>query len=82
MATTNNLPLPNLSIKGFRGIEALDIPRLGRVTLLAGQNGVGKTTVLEAVKLYALHASYWIVNELLVACEEFAAATDKDGRDL
>lgn len=82
MATPNNLPLPNLSIKGFRGIEALDIPRLGRATLLAGQNGVGKTTVLEAVKIYALHASSWIVDALLVAHEEFSAATDNDGRDL
>ena len=49
----NGLLLPDLAIKGFRGIEDLTIPRLGRVTLLAGKNGIGKTTVLEAVRIYA-----------------------------
>ena len=47
------LPLPSRSIRGLRGIEELSIPRLGRVTLLAGRNGVGKTTVLDAVRIYA-----------------------------
>ena len=49
----SRLHLPDLSIAGFRGIEALTIERLGRVTLLAGKNSVGKTTVLDAVRVYA-----------------------------
>ena len=48
-----NLHLPSLVIKNFRGIDELTIPRLGRVTLLAGKNGVGKTTVLDAVRVWA-----------------------------
>ncbi len=47
------LHLPDLSISGFRGIEHLEIGKLGRVTLLAGRNGVGKTAVLDAVRVYA-----------------------------
>ena len=47
------LHLPDLAISGFRGIKRLTIEKLGRVTLLAGLNGAGKTTVLEAVRLYA-----------------------------
>ena len=47
------LPLPSLSISGFRGFENLSIPQLGRVTLLTGLNGVGKTTVLDAIRIYA-----------------------------
>ena len=54
------LHLPSLRIRGFRGIGSLSIPRMGRVTLFAGRNGVGKTTVLDAIVLYAarghLHA--------------------------
>ena len=48
-----SLHLPSLAIKNFRGIDELTIPRLGRVTLLAGKNGVGKTTVLDAVRVWA-----------------------------
>ena len=47
------LHLPSLVIKNFRGIDELTIPRLGRVTLLTGKNGVGKTTVLDAVRVWA-----------------------------
>lgn len=50
------LPLPSLSVSGFRGIRQLKVKKLGRVTLLAGKNGVGKTTALEAVQMYASRA--------------------------
>ena len=47
----SGLLLPDLYIENFRGIRKLSIPRLGRVTLLSGRNGVGKTTVLDAVRV-------------------------------
>ena len=53
LASDQSLHLPSLVIKNFRGIDELTIPRLGRVTLLAGKNGVGKTTVLDAVRVWA-----------------------------
>lgn len=59
---SKGLPLPRLSISGFRGIGKLEIEELGRVTLLTGKNGVGKTTVLEAVHIFAsrgLSLSVW-----------------------
>ena len=52
-AMGGELPLPSLSISGFRGFQDLLIPQLGRVTLLTGRNGVGKTTVLDAMRIYA-----------------------------
>ena len=52
-APGNRLHLPNLVVAGFRGIPELSINRLGRVTLLTGNNGAGKTTVLEAVRTEA-----------------------------
>lgn len=71
--------IASLSIRGFRGIRELDIPRLGRVTLLAGKNGVGKTAVTEAVQLYASrgHESVW--SEIATRHEEFAPLIDDDG---
>ena len=57
MGETSELHLPDLHISGFRGIDELTIPRLGRVTLLVGKNGVGKTSVLDAVRVYAARVS-------------------------
>lgn len=59
------LHLPDLSIAGFRGIENLAINKLGRVTLLAGRNGVGKTAVLDAVRVYAGQSDPTILDTVL-----------------
>ena len=64
------LHLQSLLIEAFRGIGELSIPRLGRATLLAGRNGVGKTTVLDAVRVYASRARLAALSELLMGREE------------
>lgn len=69
------LHLPSLSIKGFRGIDALTIDRLGRVTLIAGKNSVGKTTVLDAIQVYAARGRYDILEQLLTSRHEVSIAT-------
>jgi energy-coupling factor transporter ATP-binding protein EcfA2 len=43
----------SLTIDRFRGLKHLELPRLARVNLLVGPNGIGKTTVLEAVWLHS-----------------------------
>ena len=73
------LHLPDLTIKGFRGIDQLTIPRLGRVTLLAGKNGVGKTTVLEAVHLFAARGRFSSLSDLLSSREEVHFGSDNNG---
>ena len=72
----DRLHLPSLSITGFRGIDSLTIERLGRVTLLAGKNSVGKTTVLDAVRLYAARGHEAVLREILESHEEMAECTD------
>lgn len=79
MSGSDCLPLPSLAIRGFRGIGSLTFPDLGRVTLLAGRNGMGKTTVLDAVRLYAARGRQRALVELLEGHEEFLAARDEDG---
>ena len=76
------LHLPSLSIRGFRGLRALDIPRLGRVTLLAGKNGVGKTATLEAVRLYASRGHEQILSTLSSSHDEVVSAVDEDGDEM
>ena len=78
----DGLHLPNLTIIGFRGIDHLAIPRLGRVTLLAGKNGVGKTTVLDATRVYAARGHPTVLMEVLRGREEFTADVDDDGGDV
>ena len=77
----NRLHLPDLSITGFRGIETLSIPRLGRVTLLAGKNSVGKTTVLDAVRVYAARGRPSVLSEVLKSHGEVAVGTQTDGSE-
>ena len=45
--------LTSLSINNFRGLKGLEIKPLGHINLLAGKNGSGKTSVLEALWLFS-----------------------------
>ena len=70
------LHVPSLRIEGFRGIDSLTIDRLGRVTLLAGRNGTGKTTVLDAVRIFAARGRLSSLDAVLGRCEEYAGRVD------
>ena len=76
---TSPLPLASLSIQGFRGIQKLEIPKLGRVTLITGKNDVGKTTVLEAAQLYGSRGNEDILNSLLDRREETSVFSEDEG---
>src|SRR3989442_14163526 len=52
-----NLILNSLEIRNFRAFRDLKIDHLGRGNLLVGKNNVGKTSLLEAIQLYASRAS-------------------------
>ena len=67
---TEPLHLPNLSIENFRAINQLDIPKLGRVTLIVGENSVGKTTILDAVRVFADRGNFLTLRALLQDREE------------
>ena len=41
------LPLPALSVREFRGLKSLDIPELSKFTLIAGDNSLSKTAYAE-----------------------------------
>lgn len=62
--------LNNLHIKNFRILEDLEIPKLGRVNLIVGKNNSGKSTVLEALRIYASKAHPRLLSEILAAHDE------------
>ncbi|MYC32786.1 MAG: AAA family ATPase [Chloroflexi bacterium] len=74
-----SLHLPSLVIKNFRGIDELTIPRLGRVTLLAGKNGVGKTTVLDAVRVWAGRGRLQVLEDVLSQRGDTLNTIDRQG---
>src|SRR6266487_4690464 len=51
------LILNSLEIRNFRAFRDLKIEHLGRVNLLVGKNNVGKTSLLEALQMYASRAT-------------------------
>ena len=77
--TNQDLDLRDLVIENFRGIKKLRIPRLGRVTLIAGKNGAGKTTVLEAIRVYAARGRHDVLEQVLTDREEFLVGVDEEG---
>lgn len=44
--------LKSLHIENYRLFKTLDVPKLGRVNLITGKNNVGKTALLEAIRIY------------------------------
>lgn len=69
-AAMGNLILDSLEIRNFRGFEHLQIERLGRVNLVVGKNNVGKSALLEALRLYARRAHPSLIWTLLELREE------------
>lgn len=45
--------LDSLRIRNFRLLENFEVSKLGRVNLIVGKNNSGKSTVLEALRIYA-----------------------------
>jgi len=70
------LHLPDLAISGFRCISELVLPRLAPVTLLAGRNGVGKTTILDAIRVFAKRGDPNELGALLRRRDEFLLEPD------
>ena len=75
----STLPIPDLHVVGFRGLRDLTVPRLGRVTLIAGKNGVGKTTLLEALQIFAARCSLDAVEDILATRSEIILGLDENG---
>lgn len=57
--------LDSLHIKNFRNLEELKIESLGQVNLITGKNNTGKSSLLEAVAVYANKGDLNLIYRLL-----------------
>jgi hypothetical protein len=74
----NQLFLNSLEVRNFRGFEHLKIESLGRVNLVVGKNNVGKTSLLEALWLYAHRGSRIVIQRMLDGRDEVSRQAARD----
>ena len=66
--------LSSFEIKQFRGFSQLRIEKLANVNLIIGRNNVGKTMLLEALRLYAVGGDPMAIVEMLEDREDVKPA--------
>jgi predicted ATPase len=73
------LHLNSLEIQNFRPFQRLKIERLGRVNLIVGKNSVGKSSVLEAINIYADSGSLVRLRQVLGEHDELDNKNSRNG---
>jgi AAA15 family ATPase/GTPase len=62
--------LNSLTIKNFRSLEDFQVNKLGRVNLIVGKNNSGKSSVLEALRIYAGNANQGLLEKVAKGHDE------------
>lgn len=62
--------LNSLEIKNFRSLKSFQVTKLGRVNLIVGKNSSGKSSVLEALRIYAGNAQRGLLEEIATGHDE------------
>lgn len=57
--------IEELQIQNFRCFEDITISSIGQVNLIVGKNNIGKTSLLEAIHLYANNGNVWSIHQIL-----------------
>ena len=70
--------LKSLQIKNFRALEDLKISKLGQVNLIVGKNNSGKSSVLEALRIYAGAAHPVLLEEIATTHDERYKLTESE----
>jgi ABC-type transport system involved in cytochrome c biogenesis ATPase subunit len=75
------LLLDSLRIENYRTFPLLEIERLGRATLIVGKNNSGKSSVLEAVRLWASRGNGEVILSILESHDETRIGPGDDSKD-
>jgi predicted ATPase len=62
--------LDSLTIKNFRSLVDFDVTKLGRVNLIVGKNNSGKSSVLEALRIYAGNGQHELLDSIATEHDE------------
>jgi predicted ATPase len=62
---STRLPLSSLEVEGYRAIQHVRIEKLAQVNLFVGKNNVGKTSLLEAIRLYVSRTPRAVLADLI-----------------
>ena len=62
--------LNSLEIKNFRILEDFKVSKLGRINLIVGKNNSGKSSVLEALRIYAGNAQHGLLEQIAAGHDE------------
>lgn len=75
--------LNSLRIRNYRALENLTIDRVGRINLITGRNNVGKTSLLESLRLLASQSDINALLDIIDARDESLLPDNepKDERD-
>jgi AAA15 family ATPase/GTPase len=57
--------ISSLNIKNYRNLKEFKINSLGKVNLITGKNNTGKSTILEAIAIYATKGDLTLIYQLL-----------------
>jgi len=68
--------LSSLKIENYRSIKNLRVNSLKRINLITGQNNTGKSTVLEAVAIFATKGDFQNIFQLLTDRGEYYRQND------
>jgi len=70
--------LRSLAITNFRLLEHFEVRKLGRVNLIVGKNNSGKSTVLEALRIYAGNAERGVLQRIATSHNESALGEEAE----
>lgn len=71
------MKLSSLRIQNFRVLEDFQVKKLGLLNLIVGKNGSGKSTILEALRIYAGNANPELLNGIIKERDEMYSISAK-----
>jgi hypothetical protein len=72
------MKLNSLHIKNFRALQDFEVKKLGRLNLIVGKNNSGRSSVLEAIRIYAGNGNIKLLAEIANEHDEKYSITDDE----